>query len=56
MTHAYAFGIADVMGTTLKAFEVSVIANNIFNAEYSETNLVPNPKGNVLFGLSYVFK
>ncbi len=40
----------------LKAFEISVIANNIFNTEYTETNLVPMPKGNVLFGLTYSFK
>ncbi|MGM5469298.1 TonB-dependent receptor plug domain-containing protein [Flavobacteriaceae bacterium LMO-SS05] len=40
----------------LKALELSVIANNIFNAEYTETNLVPMPKGNVLFSLKYVLK
>lgn len=40
----------------IQNFEISVIANNIFNAEYSETNLVPMPKGNVLFGLKYRFE
>ncbi|WP_452232737.1 TonB-dependent receptor [Lacinutrix sp. MEBiC02595] len=40
----------------LKAFEISIIANNIFNTEYTETNLVPMPKGNLLFGLKYNFK
>lgn len=40
----------------LKKFEISVIANNIFNEEYSETNLVPMPKGNLLFGLKYLFE
>lgn len=40
----------------LKAFEISVIANNIFNTEYTETNLVPMPKGNLLFGLKYNLK
>lgn len=40
----------------LKPFEFSVMANNIFNTEYTETNLVPMPKGNVLFGLAYRFK
>jgi vitamin B12 transporter len=39
----------------LKDFEVSAIANNIFNTEYTETNLVPMPKGNMLFGLKYNF-
>ena len=39
----------------LEEFEVSAIANNIFNTEYTETNLVPMPKGNMLFGLKYKF-
>jgi len=34
-------------------FELSLIANNILNAEYTETNLVPMPLGNVLIGLKY---
>jgi hypothetical protein len=33
---------------TLNAFELSLFANNIFNTEYTETNLVPMPKGNYL--------
>jgi len=33
--------------------EFSVIANNIFNAEYTETNLVPMPKGNLMLGFTY---
>jgi len=33
--------------------ELSVAANNIFNTEYTETNAVPMPKGNVMLGLSY---
>ncbi|MFD2822678.1 TonB-dependent receptor [Lacinutrix iliipiscaria] len=40
----------------LNAFEISIVANNIFNTEYSETNLVPMPKGNLLFGLKYKLK
>ncbi len=39
----------------LEGLEISVIANNIFNTEYTETNLVPMPKGNMLFGLMYKF-
>ena len=39
----------------IKNLELSVIGNNIFNTEYTETNLVPMPKGNVLFGLKYDF-
>ena len=41
---------------TLKAFEISLFANNIFNAEYTETNFVPMPKGNLLFGIRYNFR
>lgn len=36
-------------------FDFSISANNIFNREYTETNLVPMPKGNVLFGVNYEF-
>jgi iron complex outermembrane receptor protein len=31
----------------------SITANNILGEVYTETNLVPAPKGNVLLGLSY---
>ena len=41
---------------TLNAFEFSLFANNIFNTEYTETNLVPMPKGNLLFGVRYNFR
>ncbi|PKQ45869.1 TonB-dependent receptor plug domain-containing protein [Confluentibacter flavum] len=40
---------------SLKQFEITATASNIFNAEYYETNLVPMPKGNMLFGLRYHF-
>ena len=40
----------------LKAFEFSLFANNIFNTTYTETNLVPMPKGNLMFGIRYNFK
>lgn len=40
---------------SLKQFEITATANNIFNAAYYETNLVPMPKGNILFGLRYFF-
>lgn len=41
---------------TLNAFELSLFANNIFNTDYTETNLVPMPKGNLLFGVQYNFR
>lgn len=37
----------------LKKVEVSLNANNIFNTVYTETNLVPMPKGNIMVGLKY---
>ncbi|MEZ4858500.1 MAG: TonB-dependent receptor [Flavobacteriaceae bacterium] len=40
----------------LQKLEILVIANNIFNEAYSETNLVPMPKGNLLFGIKYIFR
>jgi len=40
---------------SLKQFEITATASNIFNTEYYETNLVPMPKGNMLFGLRYYF-
>ncbi|AMC10524.1 TonB-dependent receptor [Lutibacter profundi] len=33
--------------------EFSVVANNIFNTIYTETNLVPMPKGNIMFSAKY---
>lgn len=38
------------------SFDIFIIANNIFNTKYTETNLVPMPKGNLLFGVKYHFK
>jgi len=50
------YTVVDLMGTLdLKSFEVSIIANNIFNTEYTETSLVPMPKGNVIIGATYRF-
>ena len=42
-----------ILATIKKGFEFSLSVNNIFNTEYTETNLVPMPKGNVMFGLKY---
>ncbi|NNK73585.1 MAG: TonB-dependent receptor, partial [Flavobacteriaceae bacterium] len=53
-TTGNSFNVVDYRAAySFKNFEFSFIANNIFNAEYSETNLVPMPKGHVLFGLNY---
>ena len=39
----------------IKAIELSMYANNIFDEEYVEAGMIPMPKGNVLFGLKYFF-
>jgi iron complex outermembrane receptor protein len=39
----------------IKPFTVFILANNIFNTSYTENNFVPMPKGNILFGLNYIF-
>ncbi|NJX15997.1 TonB-dependent receptor plug domain-containing protein [Tamlana crocina] len=36
-------------------FEFSVTANNIFDADYIESGVIPMPPSNVLFGLRYKF-
>lgn len=55
-TYGESYGVVDANITlALKNMEVSVIGNNIFNTEYTETNMVPMPKGNVLFGFKYKF-
>jgi iron complex outermembrane receptor protein len=40
----------------LNPFNIYIIANNIFNSEYSEINNVVAPKGNVVVGFNYRFK
>jgi iron complex outermembrane receptor protein len=50
------YSVVDAKVTlAVRSFEVSVIGNNIFNAEYTETNMVPMPKGNVLVDVKYRF-
>jgi len=44
---------AKLTATLKKGVFLSLVANNIFNAEYTETNLVPMPKGNMLLSLQY---
>ncbi|MHA7942627.1 TonB-dependent receptor plug domain-containing protein [Formosa sp. 3Alg 14/1] len=56
-TSGESYSVVDAsVNYTFSAFEFSVIASNIFNTEYTETNLVPMPKGNLLFGLKYNFR
>ena len=54
-TNGSSYTVVDGMiSYRVKSLTFDVVANNIFNAEYTETNLVPMPKGNVLFGLTYI--
>jgi iron complex outermembrane receptor protein len=50
------YSVVDVQATlTISDLELSIIGNNIFNADYIETGFVPMPKGNVLVGVKYSF-
>ena len=50
------YSVVDVQATlAVSDLELSIIGNNIFNAEYVETGFVPMPKGNVLVGVKYSF-
>lgn len=56
-TSGVSYNVWDVSASyQLKALEFSVYANNIFNTEYVEAGMVPMPKGNILFGIKYLFK
>lgn len=56
-TTGMSYNVYDVnVSYRIKAFELSMFANNIFNAEYIESGMIPMPKGNVLFGMKYLFK
>jgi iron complex outermembrane receptor protein len=56
-TAGSSYSVVDLVASyNLKAFEFSLFANNIFNTVYTETNLVPMPKGNLMFGVRYDFK
>ncbi len=54
-TNGQHYNVVDAkIGAILKNnMEIFIVANNIFNAEYTETNLVPMPKGNMMAGFTY---
>lgn len=55
-TNGESYSVVDVKLTLdLKTVEFSLIGNNIFNETYTETNLVPMPKGNILIDVKYNF-
>ncbi len=41
---------------TTRLFEINAMVNNVFNDSYTETNSVPMPGRNYLFGVGYTFK
>ncbi|MEX1384283.1 TonB-dependent receptor plug domain-containing protein [Lutibacter sp.] len=51
----YAIVDAKILAELPDRIGMSLSANNIFNAAYTETNLVPMPKGNIMLGLNYKF-
>ncbi|MFM7895116.1 MAG: TonB-dependent receptor plug domain-containing protein [Flavobacterium sp.] len=56
-TAGMSYNVYDVnVSYRINAFELSMFANNIFNVEYIESGMIPMPKGNVLFGMKYLFK
>lgn len=56
-TSGVSYNVVDLSAVyKLNDMEFSIYANNIFNTEYSETSLIPMPKGNMMFGLKYNFR
>lgn len=56
-TSGVSYNLVDLSAAyKLNDMELSIYANNIFNTEYSETSLIPMPKGNMMFGLKYTFR
>ncbi len=55
-TFGESYGIFDASVTyQLQNLGITLIANNIFNKTYTETNLVPMPKGNMLLSINLSF-
>lgn len=53
-TNGETYAIVDAkLIATIKKFEFFANANNIFDEVYTETNLVPMPKSNFMFGINY---
>jgi len=54
-TNGSSYNVVDakLLATIKKGLQLSLTANNIFNTEYTETNLVPMPKGTIMIGFNY---
>ncbi|GAA4295084.1 TonB-dependent receptor [Aestuariibaculum suncheonense] len=56
-TQGLSYNVLDASAIfNINQLELSITANNIFDADYIETGIVPMPPSNVLFGLRYNFK
>jgi len=56
-TSGNSYSIVDISTAyQLQNFEFTIFINNLFNKQYFENTFVPMPKGNVLFGIKYLFK
>ena len=56
-TSGYSYLVVDLSaGYQIRNIEFTIFVNNVFNTEYFENTFVPMPKGNVLFGMKYLFK
>ncbi len=54
-TDGISYNVLDIkfLAAINSSLQLSLAANNIFNANYTETNLIPMPKGNLMSGLNY---
>ena len=56
-TNGQTYNLVDAkLRAKFKSFTISANANNIFNTEYREQGLVPMPKGNFMFGVTYTIQ
>jgi iron complex outermembrane receptor protein len=56
-TSGNSYSVVDLSAAyKMQNFEFTIFVNNLFNKQYFENTFVPMPKGNVLFGMKYLFK
>jgi iron complex outermembrane receptor protein len=56
-TSGNSYSVVDLSaGYKILNFEFTIFVNNLFNKQYFENTFVPMPKGNILFGMKYLFK
>jgi iron complex outermembrane receptor protein len=56
-TSGVSYSVVDLSAAyQMQNLEFTVFVNNLFDKQYFENTFVPMPKGNVLFGMKYLFK